>query len=351
MGKQKQVVKSLAGGSKFALSLTTRFVEGLGVLVAAAGVYLFLCLLSFNPADPSFNSSAQASTGLISNAGGLVGAHLSDLLLQVFGVGAYVLVGLMLLASARMVLRMPVGLRTDRAIAYLLGLVSASILIQIALDKVEFGGKVSEPGGVVGALVGGLMVDYLNVTGAILFGMAVLFLSGLLISGGTIVGFVYRLRLGMWWTLRFITAACSRSIELAKKSYLAAKIRISDHRKGRSPSMPLVVRNTSTPQKESGESQEQVASLMKQGDQESAEVKESPGILDIVRQPEPGQELKPKIVLPHFLRSKKERKKPALPPPPTPTDGAFRLPPLSLLETEEQKSVDIDESALTRAAE
>lgn len=74
-------------GSKEFLRL--RLLELSGLLLAAAGLYVFLALVTFNVADPSYNN---ATSGLgVHNAGGAVGAYVSDLLLQYFGLGAFTL--------------------------------------------------------------------------------------------------------------------------------------------------------------------------------------------------------------------------------------------------------------------
>ena len=55
-------------------------------LVAAAG-YLLLILLTHHATDPSFTRSATAA--VVQNAGGLVGAKLSDFMLMLFGWSAF----------------------------------------------------------------------------------------------------------------------------------------------------------------------------------------------------------------------------------------------------------------------
>ena len=52
-------------------------------------VYLFLCLITYNQADPSLN---RATSGDIANAGGHAGAILADLTLQLLGLASYLLV-------------------------------------------------------------------------------------------------------------------------------------------------------------------------------------------------------------------------------------------------------------------
>ncbi len=72
----------------FTPTASKRLNEVTGFLFLAAGVLLLLSLASFHPADPSWNhvGGNLATRNLI----GRFGAHLSDLLLQAFGLGAFV---------------------------------------------------------------------------------------------------------------------------------------------------------------------------------------------------------------------------------------------------------------------
>ena len=68
--------------------------EIFGLLSMAFGALLFLSLLTYHPSDPSWNVTGSGKTH---NAAGPLGAYLSDLFLQLFGVGAYVIVFIALL--------------------------------------------------------------------------------------------------------------------------------------------------------------------------------------------------------------------------------------------------------------
>ena len=61
--------------------------DGLALLFLALGIFLTLALVSFHQMDPSW-SSFHSGGGSVHNWGGRVGAVLSDLLLQLFGIGA-----------------------------------------------------------------------------------------------------------------------------------------------------------------------------------------------------------------------------------------------------------------------
>src|SRR5580693_7930300 len=67
---------------------STRLNEVTGFVFLAAGVLVLLSLASFHPGDPSWNHVGGSL--LTHNLIGRFGAHLSDLLLQAFGLGAFV---------------------------------------------------------------------------------------------------------------------------------------------------------------------------------------------------------------------------------------------------------------------
>ena len=60
-----------------------------GVSLCLTSLYLFLCLITYNQADPSLN---RATSGIVANAGGHLGALLSDLTLQLLGLASILMV-------------------------------------------------------------------------------------------------------------------------------------------------------------------------------------------------------------------------------------------------------------------
>jgi DNA segregation ATPase FtsK/SpoIIIE, S-DNA-T family len=60
-----------------------------GVSLCLTSLYLFLCLITYNQADPSLN---RATADIIANAGGQFGALLADLSLQLLGLASFLLV-------------------------------------------------------------------------------------------------------------------------------------------------------------------------------------------------------------------------------------------------------------------
>ena len=60
----------------------------LGIAVLAFSLFTIVSLATYSATDPSMNTSLS-SQELITNSGGLVGAYISDGLVQLFGSGAF----------------------------------------------------------------------------------------------------------------------------------------------------------------------------------------------------------------------------------------------------------------------
>lgn len=86
----KQPVTSLTEKAPWKQQLRLRLKEGLLILLAALCVFLWMILLSFSTEDPGFTRAVGAGEQ-IENAGGLVGAWLSDVLFSLLGYFAWLL--------------------------------------------------------------------------------------------------------------------------------------------------------------------------------------------------------------------------------------------------------------------
>src|SRR6202789_3446599 len=76
----------------FSPTRNRRLNELIGFLLCVSALLLFLALASYSPLDPSLNSaSVLTGTHAARNWIGVVGAVISDLALQFFGIGAFLL--------------------------------------------------------------------------------------------------------------------------------------------------------------------------------------------------------------------------------------------------------------------
>ena len=145
--------------------------------IAMLGVVLFLLviLLTYSKSDPGWSHSLRVSG--IRNAGGVIGAHLSDLLLYLFGVSAYWWVAFFSAFAVWGFRRIETTRESDRRSYVIVGigflvLLAASCGIEyLRLHSLKAALPLA-PGGVIGAMVGGGSAQLLGFTG----GTLVLFL-------------------------------------------------------------------------------------------------------------------------------------------------------------------------------
>lgn len=146
-----------------ALFASRPFVEVMSILLLAMSLFLVCSLMTYTPRDPSFFNTHQ---GDAANACGWVGAHLSSLLLQILGLGSF------LLPAAFIFLAVTLHQRegSTRFLGILGGMVTAvmslAIFGSIQWKTVNFGGGSILTGGMLGAWVAQLLVKPFNPLGA-----------------------------------------------------------------------------------------------------------------------------------------------------------------------------------------
>ena len=154
-------------------------------LVAAAG-YLLLILLTHNIGDPGFSRSTTAAT--VQNAGGRVGATVSDLLLSVFGWSAFWWAALCIFIVARGYRRLDddgfVEARPFWLTSAGFGLLIVASAALEALRLHSFGTSLPQQGGgIVGRVLSDLSSGLLGPTGATLLMLAAVAVGWSLFSG------------------------------------------------------------------------------------------------------------------------------------------------------------------------
>jgi DNA segregation ATPase FtsK/SpoIIIE, S-DNA-T family len=157
----------------------TRLNEAGAVVFLIAGLFLFFSLISYYPLDSSWNTAASAAKPV--NLTGLVGAALSDLLLQGFGLGAYV-VPILVLMLAWQWLR---GIEIAAPWARVLGGFAWVGATCTALGFFKDWHPIAEAipaGGLIGRVLAEYLMSVMNLTGAVLVTAAVWILSLYLVS-------------------------------------------------------------------------------------------------------------------------------------------------------------------------
>jgi len=170
-----KVEPSLAGRH-----LSSHSREYVAIILSAVSAFVLLCLLSYDPRDPSFNVGTTRFQ--VSNLCGLIGSYVADALLQLLGLCS-ILIPLALFGLAfRMFLRRQSSFR-------LLEWVSAIALISCVSALVErfsipgflqFPGKT--PGGAVGTILHGFLGRFLGSAGELVVVMTVTTLCILYLS-------------------------------------------------------------------------------------------------------------------------------------------------------------------------
>ena len=180
-------------------------------LVAAAG-YLLLILLTHHASDPGWSRSATAA--VVQNAGGRVGAWLSDVLLSLFGWSAFWWVALCLYIVVRGYRRIE-DEREDRSAAAAAFRSRASACCCVASAALEYlrlhsfgAGLPQAAGGIIGMVLGELSPELLGFTGATLLMLAAVAVGWSLFSGiswlriaevtGLLLESAYALARGAW---------------------------------------------------------------------------------------------------------------------------------------------------------
>ncbi len=151
------------------------------IALLAAALYLLMVLFTYHKGDPGWSHSLRATS--ISNAGGVVGAYLSDLLLYLFGVSAYWWVLFCAALVAWGFQRIEVVPEIDRrsyvvvGIGFLVLLIASSGIEYLRLHTLKAVLPLA-PGGMIGAMAGGIASKLLGFTGGTLV-LLLVFAAGL----------------------------------------------------------------------------------------------------------------------------------------------------------------------------
>ena len=165
------LIKKRAGGA--APTRHSRLNEIIAVVLLAVSVLMFLCLISYNQADPTFNT---ASSQKVQNWIGVVGANLAEALFSAVGLVAYIFPALLALIAWRVFQSESLRPRVSQIIGFSLFVASVSALASL----------VGWHGGMLGALITTYSVRLLSTVGATVLLMALATTSVLLITNFTL---------------------------------------------------------------------------------------------------------------------------------------------------------------------
>jgi S-DNA-T family DNA segregation ATPase FtsK/SpoIIIE len=167
------------------------------VLFGGTAIFLLLCLISYDPRDPSLN--VATTRGVVSNWCGLFGSHVADALIQILGLSALIApIGLGVLA-----LRLLVPPRSRLGwldyLSLFVGLSSFSALLERFSAGSFAGYAVQHPGGAIGAFLHASIFAYLGSAGEVVLSLTLVLICALHLSGISVQSIVALGRaLGQW---------------------------------------------------------------------------------------------------------------------------------------------------------
>src|SRR5467141_1767220 len=150
----------------FAPTRNRRLNELVGLLLCVSALLLFLALASYSPLDPSLNSaSILTGSHAARNWIGIFGAYLSDIILQFWGAGSFLLPIFMGMLGMRWFRSRAVQTPIAKTLGAIWLLMFVPALLAILPVHVRWMGAIPIEG-LVGRIVGDVLIRYLNVAGA-----------------------------------------------------------------------------------------------------------------------------------------------------------------------------------------
>lgn len=141
--------------------LAHRLTDLYGATLAILGVALTAALISYTPADPSFNTTAGEDAVAIKNLMGAAGAYVSDLLLQTLGLASYFICAALLVWGYRVLRRLPLH-HIGGKFALLLVSVLAGAIVLARVPSFESWGHGAYLGGSAGTLIFSALGQYVQ---------------------------------------------------------------------------------------------------------------------------------------------------------------------------------------------
>ena len=150
----------------FSPTKNRRLNELVGFLLCVSALLLFLALASYSPLDPSLNSaSILTGSHAARNWIGILGAYLSDLILQFWGVGSFLLPLFMGMLGMRWFRSRAVQTPVAKTLGGIWLLMFVPALLAILPGHLRWMGAIPIEG-LAGRIVGDVLIRYLNVAGA-----------------------------------------------------------------------------------------------------------------------------------------------------------------------------------------
>jgi len=164
--------------------------EIVGIFCFFLVIFILISLLSFSPNDPSINNAKV--TGSIHNLFGVVGAHVSGILIGLFGLGAFWIPLLLLLTSIHFFGDHPTQAKVSTLIGGILLVVTTGSLLATRQDGYVLFGSQFSAGGLVGIPLKSFLVKYTNFIGALIILILIWIIGFILATGFSLIAFSLR---------------------------------------------------------------------------------------------------------------------------------------------------------------
>jgi S-DNA-T family DNA segregation ATPase FtsK/SpoIIIE len=263
--------------------------EIIGILLVALGIFLFLSLATFDPADPSLFSYSSSKAREIHNWMGVVGSYMAGLLFYGFGLPSFLIPFVLGLYAFSFIFRWEWKYPLIKLIGWGIFLLATSSFFGLWLKPLRIYQHDLLVGGFIGELFSKTLVRYFNFPGATILLLLVLIVAFVLGTGISFISIVHRLATLM-----------SRLVEKISTLKILRRERA-----------------------------ERAKKLVKQKKKEEAKEVVAPMVVEKPRASVKKEEIVDQEAF-EFMETKK----------------AFQLPPLSLLEAEVEKRQKIDRDSL-----
>ena len=147
-----------------------------GILIIAFTLFSLFSMTTYSPDDPSLHNAVSGKSQVL-NLGGMVGAYISDSLVQMFGTGAFFFPVLTFILGWALIRGQNFEHWPWVLASAVLCLVSLCALGAVLLETDPFFGQKVVTGGLTGSLIGSFLVRWLNQGGAVLTLGTFLFVS------------------------------------------------------------------------------------------------------------------------------------------------------------------------------
>ncbi len=138
--------------------------EMVGLLLSALGLLLFLSLVSYSATDPCFSVSGDGAE--VKNYIGIIGAFLSDALLQIVGLSAFVIPLYLFAYAAFLVFGGEARHPHLKKVGGIMLFVSASAFFGLQGEVIVLFGEALPSGGMLGSSIAYLLLTGFSATGA-----------------------------------------------------------------------------------------------------------------------------------------------------------------------------------------